>query len=183
MKLLFIYGLPATGKLTIAELLAARTGYRLFHNHMVVDMLLDIFDFGAKPFVEMREELWLSMVDQCARSGTDLIFTFAPEHTVRPTFIPELLRITSAANVEVHFIELTCTPGILAGRIGAASRHRYKKLTSPRLFNELYSIGAFTTENLPTPELSIDTSQLTPAESADRIIQRLQLPERPANSQ
>jgi hypothetical protein len=40
MKLTFIYGLPATGKLTIAVELAAMTGYKLFHNHLVVDLLL-----------------------------------------------------------------------------------------------------------------------------------------------
>ena len=39
MKLIFIYGLPATGKLTVAVELAAMTGYKLFHNHLVVDLL------------------------------------------------------------------------------------------------------------------------------------------------
>jgi hypothetical protein len=179
MKIIFLYGLPATGKLTIAELLTARTGYKLFHNHMVVDMLLNIFDFGAKPFVELREELWLSIVEQCTRTEAGLVFTFTPEHTVRPTFIPELQRVVATANADLHFVELTCTPGIISGRIGSASRHRYKKLTSPRIFNDLYSIGAFTTQNIPRPELSLDTSQLTPEESADCIIQRLRLPERP----
>jgi hypothetical protein len=182
MKVIFLYGLPATGKLTIAERVTARTGYKLFHNHMVVDMLLNIFDFGAKPFVEMREELWLSIVEQCTRTEAGLVFTFTPEHTVRPTFVPELQRIVAAASAAIHFVELTCTPGVLSGRIGAASRHRYKKLTSPRIFNDLYSIGAFTTANIPTPELTLDTSLLTATESADRIIQALQLPERLSTS-
>lgn len=39
MKLLFIYGPPASGKLTVAREPAALTGYRLFHNHLVVDAL------------------------------------------------------------------------------------------------------------------------------------------------
>lgn len=34
MRLIFIYGLPATGKLTVAQELAKRTGYKLFHNHL-----------------------------------------------------------------------------------------------------------------------------------------------------
>ncbi len=181
MKIVFLYGLPATGKLTIAEQVTARTGYKLFHNHMVVDMLLNIFDFGAKPFVELREELWLSIVEQCTRTEAGLVFTFTPEHTVRDSFIPELQRVVAAGNAELHFVELTCSPGILVGRIGSASRHRYKKLTSPRIFNDLYSIGAFTTANMPKPELTLDTSQITASESADRIIRTLQLPERVAD--
>ncbi len=39
MKLVFIYGPPASGKLTVARELAALTGYKLFHNHLVVEAL------------------------------------------------------------------------------------------------------------------------------------------------
>ena len=68
MKLIFIYGLPATGKLTVAVELAAMTGYKLFHNHLVVDLLLSVFDFGSPPFVELREDIWLSVFEQACRS-------------------------------------------------------------------------------------------------------------------
>jgi hypothetical protein len=51
MRLIFLYGLPATGKHTVAQYLAALTGYKLFHNHLAVDLLLSVFDFGTQPFV------------------------------------------------------------------------------------------------------------------------------------
>ena len=51
MRLIFIYGMPATGKLTVARELARITGFNVFHNHLVVDLLLSIFEFGSKPFV------------------------------------------------------------------------------------------------------------------------------------
>jgi len=35
MRLVFIYGMPATGKLTVAKELVDITGYALFHNHPV----------------------------------------------------------------------------------------------------------------------------------------------------
>ena len=47
MRLIFIYGLPAVGKLTVAKELAAKTGYKLFHNHLVVDLLISTFELGA----------------------------------------------------------------------------------------------------------------------------------------
>jgi cytidylate kinase len=37
MKLLFLYGPAASGKLTIARELTTLTGFALFHNHLVVD--------------------------------------------------------------------------------------------------------------------------------------------------
>jgi adenylate kinase family enzyme len=43
MKLIFIYGPPASGKLTIAEILSERTGIPLFHNHLSRDLVKDIY--------------------------------------------------------------------------------------------------------------------------------------------
>ena len=67
VKLVCIYGLPATGKLTVARELAAITGFRLFHNHLAVDLLLSIFEFGSPPFIELREDIWLSVFDRASR--------------------------------------------------------------------------------------------------------------------
>lgn len=61
MKLIFIYGLPVMGKLTVAQELMAITGYKVFHNHLVVDTLLSVFEFGSPEFVELREQFWLSI--------------------------------------------------------------------------------------------------------------------------
>ena len=58
MKLAFIFGLPAVGKLTIARELAERTGWRLFHNHEAVDAALARHEFGTPGFVALREEIW-----------------------------------------------------------------------------------------------------------------------------
>jgi tRNA uridine 5-carbamoylmethylation protein Kti12 len=59
MRLVFIYGLPATGKLTVARELSSLTGFRLFHNHLAVDLLLSLFDFESEPFVALRAGLVL----------------------------------------------------------------------------------------------------------------------------
>ncbi|MEO1956129.1 MAG: AAA family ATPase, partial [Gammaproteobacteria bacterium] len=37
MKVIFLYGPPASGKLTIAKKLADKTGISLFHNHLTFD--------------------------------------------------------------------------------------------------------------------------------------------------
>ncbi len=109
MKLIFIYGLPATGKLTVAQELASLTGFKLFHNHLVVDCLLSVFEFGSVPFVQLREEIWLSVFDHACRSNLPgLIFTFAPERTVRPRFIREALDVVRIGGGEINFVELVC---------------------------------------------------------------------------
>jgi len=55
MKLIFIWGGAASGKLTVAQKLSELTGIALFHNHLVVDALLGKCELGAPEFVRLRE--------------------------------------------------------------------------------------------------------------------------------
>ena len=57
MNLIFMYGPPGVGKLTVARELSQLTGYKLFHNHLVVNLVYAVFDFKTKPFVELREKI------------------------------------------------------------------------------------------------------------------------------
>jgi len=43
MKLVVLHGRPAVGKLTVGRALAQASGWRLFHNHLIVDALLALF--------------------------------------------------------------------------------------------------------------------------------------------
>lgn len=180
MKLIFIYGLPATGKLTIAQELVAISGFRLFHNHQVVDMLLSVFEFGSPEFVALREEMWLSVFHKACHSQLPgLIFTFAPESTVRPEFIGRTISTVTVAGGEVDFVELTCPLPELKRRMGSLSRLQYKKLTSVPLFEQLHDEGSFDASYMPEPKLSIDTSVNQPARAALLIARALDLMPRP----
>ncbi len=177
MRLIFIYGLPATGKLTVARELSAITGYQVFHNHLVVDMVQSVFEFGSRPFVELREHIWLSVFRQAGGSQLPgLIFTFAPEATVRPEFIPDTLKSMGESGGAVDFVELTCPVEELKRRIPEASRLHYKKLCSVALFDQLHAEGVFEAFAMPAPRVSIDTSTCTPARAALEIARGLGLP-------
>jgi hypothetical protein len=167
MKLIFIYGLPATGKLTVAQELATLTGYKVFHNHLAVDLLLSVFEFGSPSFVALREQIWLSVFESACQSQLPgLIFTFAPESTVRPEFIPNAIEAIIRNCGTMHFVELTCPFQELKQRIENPSRIRYQKLASLSLFEKLHSEGAFEAFRTPKPAISIDTSLHSPAEAA-----------------
>ncbi len=170
MRLIFIYGMRASGKLTVAHELAAITGFKLFHNHQVVDLLLSIFEFGSKPFVDLREKIWLSIFDQASREGLPgMIFTFAPESTVRSTFVAEVVKTVRDAGGEVEFVELTCPVVELKRRLDHPSRIEYGKLVSVELFDELYYGGVFDTLSMPKPLLTVDTSVHAPIAAAAQI--------------
>jgi len=168
--------LPAVGKLTVARELAAATGYKLFHNHLAVDLLLSVFDFGTREFIELREQIWQSVFIRGARSGTSgLIFTFAPEATVRPNFVPDLLETLAREGAEVDLVELTCPLPELKRRMDSPSRHQHKKLTSVALFEQLQDGGTFDPFPMPRPRLSLDTSRHSSTEAAREIARVLGL--------
>jgi AAA domain len=176
LRLIFIYGLPGTGKLTIARELAALTGFKLFHNHLAVDLLLSVFDFGTASFVELREQIWLSVFEQASGAQLPgLIFTFAPEKTVRPTFIGEALQVVESAGGRVDFVELTCPLPELKRRIKSPSRQECGKIASVILFERLHAEGAFDSPAMPKPAMRIDTSVNLPGQAAAQILQALGL--------
>jgi hypothetical protein len=169
MELVFIHGPAGSGKLTVARELSRMTGLQLFHNHLTVDAVTAVFDFGSEPFVRLREQIWLSVFREAAQRHVSLIFTFTPERTVRASFIADTLNAVTSAGGRVLFVELTCPMDELERRIEHASRAQFGKLRSLELFRELNRTGAFEYPKLPDSGLSIDTSQTSPPQAAARI--------------
>jgi hypothetical protein len=176
MRLVFIYGLPATGKLTVAQELAKLTGYNLFHNHLVVDLLLSTFEFGSAPFVALREEIWLAVFREAAKTQpSGLIFTFNPERTVRPEFVGQAIDTVVKEGGQLDFVQLICPLDELRRRMASESRLKYRKLTSLALFDKLEAQGEFDSPHMPKAAVTVDTSITSPAEAADQICAALKL--------
>jgi len=53
MKLLFLHGAPAAGKLTVARAPLQLVPGRLFDNHAAIDLARTLFEFGAPGFWEL----------------------------------------------------------------------------------------------------------------------------------
>ena len=173
MKLVFLHGAPAVGKLTVARELAALTGFRLFHNHLTVDLVSSLFPFGSEPFVRLREQIWLAAFAEAARNNVSLIFTFNPERTVRESFVQEAIEAVGTENGQVIFVELTCAEEKLERRMEDSSRKEFGKLGSIEQYRTLKAAGAFEYPPLPSG-ISIDTTDRSPAASAQLIAKHLQ---------
>ena len=74
MKLVFIMGDAAVGKMTVGQELMKITDLRLFHNHMTIEPVIEIFGgFDGKTINELREVIFRNF----AASGKyGLIFTY-----------------------------------------------------------------------------------------------------------
>ncbi len=68
MRLVFIYGPPGVGKLTVATALATLTGYRLCHNHLTVNLVTALFPPKPPPGIASpRASAWRCSTRLCAR--------------------------------------------------------------------------------------------------------------------
>jgi len=168
MRLIFMHGPPAVGKLTVARELAELTGLPLFHNHLAVDVLTPLFEFGSPSFVKLRELIWLSVFQEAAKNDVSLIFTFAPERTVRPSFIQDTITTVEARGGVVRFVRLTCAAGEIEQRLASPSRAEFGKLQSLDQYKTLTRAGAFDYPELPAA-LTVDTGAVSPREAAVTI--------------
>jgi hypothetical protein len=179
MDLVFLHGRAAAGKLTTARALERRLGWPVFHNHLVVDLLTELFPFGSDPFVRLREQIWLSVIAEAAAVDRSLVFTFTPEPTVPAGFPARVARVVVSAGGRVLWVRLQVSDQEQERRIGAADRQQFHKLTSISTLRRLRSQPA---GEQPPADLVIETERSDPATSAAHIIGHYGLFPVPRNS-
>jgi len=105
MELLIIYGPPASGKLTIAKEVAKKTGYKLFHNHLTVDLLKVFLEFGTPEFFELNQKMKLDILEAAAKQGVDgIIYTFVYDRTTDNPFVVKLKNLSKRQNISLKFL-------------------------------------------------------------------------------
>ena len=109
MHFVFVFGPPAVGKMTVGRALAARTGYKLLHNHMTVEPVLEIFEFGSPPFGRLVSEFRRRVVEEALAADLDgLVFTmvWGLELDEDRTLVTSYVDLVHAAGGRVSFVEL-----------------------------------------------------------------------------
>ena len=174
MRVVFLFGPPASGKFTIGKLVADELGIPLFHNHLCVDLASTLFEFGSESFVRLREKVWMASFEEAAKCGTSFVFTFSPESTVLDGMIGRLEKVVLKHGGRIDFIELQCASDEILARVSNPERAEYGKLVDPNLFEDLRSSGAFEYEMNCDPMLSVNTTDMAPDKCAKLIVGALQ---------
>ncbi|WP_458110992.1 AAA family ATPase [Arthrobacter sp. R1-13] len=109
MRLLVIFGPPAVGKMTVGREIAQQSDFRLFHNHTLIEPLLEVFDYGTPPFNRLLSEWREQVVEEAAMSGTDLLFTFVwgLEQQAEADELTRYIRPYVEKGADVAFVELS----------------------------------------------------------------------------
>ena len=179
MKVVFLFGSAAVGKMTVGQKLMKITGLRLFHNHMTIEPVLEIFgDFETKTIQRLREVIF---EDFAASDREGMIFTFMWAFNMQEDwdFIAHVRQIFEKKNpnTEFYYVELVADQkirlerNVTANRLANKASKRDIAVSNARL---LEHDAKYRLESLPGElpfenYLKIDNTSLPPEEAARQI--------------
>src|SRR5689334_5589886 len=127
MKLIFIYGSPAVGKLTVANEIAALISFKVFHNHLSIDCIKPIFDYGSKSFGKLVNLIRVETITEAARVGQDLIYTFCYAKDLDDPHVEKITTAVEENGGQVCFVLLKADRNELNKRVTEESRKKLGK--------------------------------------------------------
>jgi len=185
--LLFVVGPPAVGKMSVGQAIAERTGLRLFHNHIAIELAVRYFDFGTPAFHRIDGAIRRLVIEEVAASDLPgLVFTYVwafnlPEDQA---VVEEYAKPFRDRGARVLFVELEAPQAERLKRTAGESRLAEKPsrrdleaarrdLLDDDARYQLNSGGKF--DGRPD-YLRINNTHLTPGEVAERVIEHFALP-------
>lgn len=176
MKLIFLYGPPASGKYSIAKELVKETGYKLFHNHLTVDLATEFFQFGTQNFWDLVHKIRLDIFEIAVRENIEgMIFTYVYEKdSSDDAFIKKAKKIVEKNGGEVVFIHVTCSQEELLKRVENKSRFQFQKIKTRQGLSELLDRADFTSPIPFVKNIELDTTNLAVEKSVEKIMQYVQ---------
>lgn len=179
MKLVLIIGSGAVGKMTVGQELMKITGLRLFHNHMMIEPVLDIFgSFNGRVIQRLRDIVFEEFIN-CDLEG--MIFTYMWAFDM-PSDREYLISVAERFD-EVYCVELIADQSVRLARNETENRLRNKaskrdlEASNQRVLNEdkkhrlVSESGEITFENY----MRIDNTSLSPDVVAKMIKDRFDL--------
>jgi hypothetical protein len=170
MKLVFLHGAPATGKLTVAKALLGMIPGRLFDNHAAIDLARTIFDFGTPGFWELVHSVRYSAMNAAAEHGVALVVTtfcyVEPDDRAQYEKFEEIMQRHGGELLPAF---LHCSREEAARRVSNPDRVERRKMTSAESLNRYLDDYKFSP--VPRPDcLKLDTEVKSAEATAQEII-------------
>jgi len=181
--LLLIFGPPAVGKMTVGRAVAARSRFRLFHNHMTIEPLMEVFGYGTPPFRTLNPEFRRRVLEEAAAHDVDLVLTLVWGLDSEED-LAEIAPYADIFDGDVAFVELRADLRTRLGRNRTEQRlaHKASKRDvewSDRNVREMEEQWAMTSVDgyhcaggllSRYPRLVLDTEGETPEATAGQIL-------------
>ncbi len=177
MRLVFVYGPPAAGKLTVARHLAAMSGYQLFHNHLSRDAVTAVIPADTPAFTRVIRGVRLSWLEGAADARVPgVVFTFVYFRDEDDVFVDRVRSLVEDRGGDVCMVQLTCDIATLERRVTEPSRARFGKLRDREGLARMIAAHEIFSAVPGRKSLRIDTAARRPEESARIVADHYALP-------
>lgn len=126
MRLLFLFGSQAVGKMTVGQALARITPMKLFHNHMTIEPVMELLGrFDSQAILALRETLFHAFVNT---DNYGMIFTmqFAFDAQSDWDYVAHVASIFEEKGAQVDYCELVAPLEVRLVRNRTENRLREK---------------------------------------------------------
>lgn len=186
MKLLLIFGNSAVGKMTVGQELCKITPFRLFHNHVVIEPVLEVFGTFHGPAIARLREVFFQEFAKTDNYGLIFTYMFAFDMQSDWDYIAHVKEIFGLPEEDIYHVELVAPQEVRLQRNATENRLANKaskrdiEASNARLIRDDQNHRC---ESLPGEipfqnYLRIDNSSLSPAEAAQIIKDSFGFPSR-----
>ena len=183
MDLMIIIGAGAVGKMTVGQELMKITDFRLFHNHMMIEPVIDIFGFFNGAVVEkLRNDIFDAFIES---DNKGMIFTYMWAFDMQSDwdYIKQLSEKFESSGGTVYYVELVADRNVrlkrnkTENRLANKASKRNLELSEQRMVREesKYRLvsrdGEIPFENY----IKIDNTDLEPDRVAQMIKEHFRL--------
>ena len=190
-KLVILLGPHAVGKMTVGQELAKRTGLRLFHNHMSIELARKLFDHSEKEWGILNNTIRQTVFELFAKGDfPGLIFTYMCAFDMPEEFeyLQKLIGLFKENGADCCVVELCADFDVRLVRNRSENRLLHKESKRDLEWSEAemrrtsgkYRLNSYDGEKLPFEKyMKLDNTNLSPEEAARRIMESFGLEESP----
>lgn len=166
MNLIILHGPPASGKYSIAKELESIIGSKTFHNHLPIDVVKPVMEFGSDEFFKVIDEIRFTCLSAFSMFGPGtLVMTWCFDSSYDLEFYKKIEKL----KLSIQPVFLKCDTEELEKRVVQDSRAKLGKLNTVEGLRECvkkWNIDSIPRENC----IVLNTNNKTPIESARELV-------------
>lgn len=109
MKLVLLIGNAAVGKMTVGQEFCKITKLKLFHNHMTIEPVIEVFGEYNRQAIKRLREVFLDEYAKTANYGLIFTYLWAFDQPSDWEYVNHISELFTKRNGEVYYVELVTT--------------------------------------------------------------------------
>ena len=184
MKLLFIFGAHAAGKMTVGQAVSRITPMKLFHNHMTIEPVIELFGAYNGAVTERLRQVVFEEFAKTDNYGLIFTFIWAFDVPYDEEYVRHLSKMYEDAGAQVDYVELVAPQEVRLVRNRTENRLQHKASKRDVALSEARFLDAESRYRCvsepgeivrrlgiaPERYLRIDNTELSPDAVADMIV-------------